>query len=502
MRVLVAIVGTSLVVLPVPAAKAADLTVPVNDPDRIVLDAYSDSHCPLVCGECSNIPRCPNPPCPEPIPCCDTWAAIVSNQRNRVVLPDFTYLGGDVGVTSDAVMSPDFQTKFYSIWSQVPGAKGFAMGNHEADPGWAPGGDFYWVDPQNKYAPANWMEPLFGCDSTTAIQNCRRWYSVYLGEPPRVALLVTSSNSDSDFDDETYGWCKVPFDSLNTQGSAQRRWLNAQIDSLPPSVDVVFVAGHRTFYGVENFWARPNIYRSYAYNGQAPAETLRTGAVSFLRDVESIYSRQPNVKRVFMINGDQHCFAETVPIRHNVRDDAHGVVYLTVGIGGGCINRATPFPQLNAVPPHTLVAAFDDHWGSTRFEIARDRVEFTVFEAYTDSVLYSHAWSLGGAAVSAPIVAGRTGEALRVWPNPARDHAQIAFVPHVDQGEDIREISIYDVRGDRVRTLNSGSFEEGELRRTWDLRDGLGRPVANGTYFVRVKSDRRTAGAKVVVARP
>jgi hypothetical protein len=289
---------------------------------------------------------------------------------------------------------------------------------------------------------------------------------------------------------------------LNTAGSRQRLWLNEQIDALPSSVYVVFVSGHRTYYGVENFWARPNIYTSYAPYGQAPAETLRTGAVSFLRDLESIYDRQPNVKRVFMVSGDQHAFAETVPIRRNVRDDTNGVVYLTIGISGGCIDRANPYPQLNAIPPGTLVHAFDDRWGSTRFEIRPDRVDFTVFEAYTDSVLYTETWPFGG-AVSAPPAPAQNANRFRVWPNPARNAVQFAFAPRVeDHGDVIREIGIYDVRGRQLRNLNPGLYAEGEIRRTWDLRDSDGHRVPNGEYFARIKMDRRTAGAKIVVVSP
>jgi hypothetical protein len=116
---------------------------------------------------------------------------------------------------------------------------------------------------------------------------------VAIGDPPRVAFLALQNNGDDIADPYHYVWCTTPNDRLNHAASAQRQWLNAEIDALPPTVDVVFVAAHRTYYGVENFSERPNVERSVSWHG-GDAETLRTGTVSLLRDLESIYDRAPN----------------------------------------------------------------------------------------------------------------------------------------------------------------------------------------------------------------
>ena len=468
--------------VPVAPALAADLTVTPADPSHIRLWMLSDTHCP---GHCDSLPRRPDPQ--DPIPCCDTWSAIIENRGARSYAPDFTFNNGDLYVTSDVVFNPWKLERFFGYWKQIPSPKGYGMGNHEADYGRNPHGGGFHVDPENHFAPANWFEPAFGCDSSTPIEDCRRWYSVYIGAPPRVALLVTNNNNDSD-SDIWYNPCMVPWDGLHTYGSAQRQWFRSEIESLPGTVEVVFVAGHRTYYGVEDYFNRPNILTNTA------GESVRTHPSSFLREVESIHDH-PNVKQVFMINGDQHCFSQTVPIRENVADP-RGVVYVTLGISGGENDRNSVFPVLGAIPPGTLAHAFDDNWGSVDFEITDTEVIMSVYEAYADTLLYDCTWPFESPVAvhgNAPVPEG-----IRVRPNPASDDVEIAFSA---PGRTVEEIAVYDTAGRRVRSLGSGGFALGEFRRTWDARDESGRRVASGRYFVCVRSQDARMYSAVTIRR-
>jgi hypothetical protein len=481
------------------SALAADLQITPAVQSHIVLDALSDTHCPWQCATFP--PRCPYPPCADSIVCCDTFGAIVGHLETRPVTADYTFIDGDLGLTSDCILNPWARDRFYGYYDRIPGAKSLGMGNHEADAtADSSGTAYWWVDPGNHYAPANWWEPLFGCDSTTAVADCRRWYSVYVGEPPRVAWIALSNSSDEKLGDATlYVWTATPNDGLNHAASPQRQWLNAEIDALPPTVEVVFVAGHRAYYGVEDFPPRPNIELSGQWSPADP-ETLRTGAVSLLRDLESIYDRKPNVKRVFMISGDQHCFSQTVPIRLNQRDDERGVIYVVLGISGAGNQRGRVFPKLAAIPPNTLVHSFNDRWGSTRFELEPERVTMTVREAYTDSLLHQANWPLithNPTAVAAP--AASPVPLVRVWPNPTRNGAvEVEFRPPDDRLWDpVDEIAVYDVAGRRVRRFQEGRWSNGTWYRDWDLRDEEGKRVAAGSYFVQV----RQRGEAVALAR-
>jgi hypothetical protein len=414
-------------------------------------------------------------------------------------VPDLTMNLGDLIIDSHGLPAIQHVT---SIWNQIEGERHYVLGNHEADPSF----HFEWFDPQNHYAPANWLEPLFSCDLLTPISDCRRWYSIYIGDPPRVAVMVVSNNSDELFGDVfTYPHCTTPNDSLNHAGSTQRIWLNTEIDALPPSIDVVFVLGHRTYYGVEGYEMRPNILFSGVgdgYPGTAPAETLRTGAVSFLRDLESIHTRKPNVQLVIMASGDQHCFAEVERLRVNTQDDEQGIKYLVLGISGARNDRSAVYPDLTKIPPGTLVHAFDDRWGYSRFEVTRVGVDFLIHEAYSDTLLYQTSWSFDVVSTDATVggeTRGPPGANIRVWPNPANETVSIHCVLH--RHAPIDDFGVYDVTGRRVKNLCHGSWERGVYSRLWDLRDDRGRPVAAGTYFVRARYAGGTIAEKVVVTR-
>ena len=58
-----------------------------------------------------------------------------------------------------------------------------------------------------------------------------------------------------------------------------------------------------------------------------------------------------------------------------------------------------------------------------------------------------------------------------------------------------------DVVGRRVRTLLDGRADAGASEHVWDLRDGNGRPVSSGVYFVRLSTADASSGERVVVLR-
>jgi hypothetical protein len=83
-------------------------------------------------------------------------------------------------------------------------------------------------------------------------------------------------------------------------------------------------------------------------------------------------------------------------------------------------------------------------------------------------------------------------------PNPFRDRTSIAWeMPRAGRAE----LTVYDVTGRRVRTLVSGAVEAGAQSTPWDARDGSGRRVASGVYFVRLEGAGRATTRKLIVTR-
>jgi hypothetical protein len=81
------------------------------------------------------------------------------------------------------------------------------------------------------------------------------------------------------------------------------------------------------------------------------------------------------------------------------------------------------------------------------------------------------------------------------YPNPFNPSTTIKFgVPMAG----IVKISVYDIRGVRVRTLATGQFAAGYHTVTWNGFNDAGVQVANGTYMYRLETDAQVFTKKMV----
>ena len=62
-------------------------------------------------------------------------------------------------------------------------------------------------------------------------------------------------------------------------------------------------------------------------------------------------------------------------------------------------------------------------------------------------------------------------------------------------------LEVYDVSGRRVRELWRGDAVRGEHRMEWDGRDGEGRLLSSGVYFLRLEGMGMRAVGKMVLVR-
>ena len=84
-------------------------------------------------------------------------------------------------------------------------------------------------------------------------------------------------------------------------------------------------------------------------------------------------------------------------------------------------------------------------------------------------------------------------------PNPALSHTRIAFLlPSTSREPAV--LTIYDVRGRRVRTLG-GNFTPGLNEVEWNGRDERGNQVAAGVYFYRLRVDEQVLTRQLVFVR-
>lgn len=83
-------------------------------------------------------------------------------------------------------------------------------------------------------------------------------------------------------------------------------------------------------------------------------------------------------------------------------------------------------------------------------------------------------------------------------PNPFNPSTRISFNITQDQ---MVEITVLDIRGQRVRSLWNGNLEAGNHQLVWDGRDELGQSVSSGLYLYQVTTGAFTETGKMVLAR-
>jgi len=84
------------------------------------------------------------------------------------------------------------------------------------------------------------------------------------------------------------------------------------------------------------------------------------------------------------------------------------------------------------------------------------------------------------------------------YPNPFNPSVTVRFT--LDEPGRV-EVSVYDVRGAKVRTLLLETLGRGPHEARWEGDDDRGMRVGSGVYFVRVESDGRVASRKLVLVR-
>ena len=107
------------------------------------------------------------------------------------------------------------------------------------------------------------------------------------------------------------------------------------------------------------------------------------------------------------------------------------------------------------------------------------------------------------AELTPPVVGVRPGPASRISlaaprPNPAATSTSFGFT----LGEAfVVSLDVFDVAGRRVRAFGAQRLDAGAHARAWDLRDGDGRRVPPGLYFVRLSGADEARTRRVAVLR-
>jgi len=87
---------------------------------------------------------------------------------------------------------------------------------------------------------------------------------------------------------------------------------------------------------------------------------------------------------------------------------------------------------------------------------------------------------------------------LKVGPNPVNPRTQLQF--GLVTAATV-SINVFDIRGARVATLVDQIFPSGRHSVFWEGKDGFGRQVASGAYFVRLKASELVLTKRVLLLK-
>jgi len=123
----------------------------------------------------------------------------------------------------------------------------------------------------------------------------------------------------------------------------------------------------------------------------------------------------------------------------------------------------------------------------------------------TDSTTYLYVYGYTGEGVkqqNASVHDAEVAYASQNYPNPFNTTTVIKYqVPDLHGQKAETKIEIYNVSGQRIRTLTKGVKGTGSYAEMWDGRDDLGAKVASGVYFYQVKVGSFRTGKKMLMVK-
>ena len=156
-------------------------------------------------------------------------------------------------------------------------------------------------------------------------------------------------------------------------------------------------------------------------------------------------------------------------------------------IGNGLTNGGEDIRLTDDSGAEIAVVSHDD-WPSDQ-SIVRNPSDGDTFVPHKTASPTKAPFSPGRATETSPESAAKTpaiasATSLQVWPNPFNTTAHLRF--HLRRAA-LVHVAIYNVQGQRVRTLVDAPLDAGIHQMRWHGRDERGHAAATGPYFARVR---------------
>lgn len=147
----------------------------------------------------------------------------------------------------------------------------------------------------------------------------------------------------------------------------------------------------------------------------------------------------------------------------------------------------SPFPRDYIIDPNGIVQYVNTEYRPTEMSVIIERLLPTATPGEEEDVTDS--------PLPRGVLLGQN------FPNPFNPSTTISFEIGSEKGPSEVDLSIYNLRGKRVRTLISGKLEPGQHSLVWDGTDDSQNPLPSGAYIYRLKVGKENRARKMILAR-
>jgi flagellar hook assembly protein FlgD len=95
-------------------------------------------------------------------------------------------------------------------------------------------------------------------------------------------------------------------------------------------------------------------------------------------------------------------------------------------------------------------------------------------------------------------IANFDGITISNYPNPFNPSTTIKFSLPIDENVNL---SIYNVKGQKIKTLSNDRFNSGKHSIVWNGRDESNNAVSSGIYFYKLATDNQTIVKKCIMMK-
>ncbi len=124
---------------------------------------------------------------------------------------------------------------------------------------------------------------------------------------------------------------------------------------------------------------------------------------------------------------------------------------------------------------------------------------FTIQPSHSEAIVLNFTYETGSAAGDDTVPYSGVQLAQNT-PNPFNPETQIHFSLPTDNVRNTK-LSIYNVRGQLVKSFDNLSVNQGKGSVSWNGKDSYGNPVTSGVYYYRLEGEQSSAAKKMLLLK-